>query len=148
MVERNDMYIGITLDTSKLHNMLPMLPPTMFRTMFILHLCFFFFDKIWQCFKKKKKHRKGWSYAKPISIPLSFSLGCPFPYVFSPSQLWLCEDFPDLRFSPVFWIRLKGAIIICNTDIYPVYPLLYLQKEQGENQKTHFLQVVLFSRNC
>lgn len=50
------MYIGITLDTSKLHNMLPMLPPTMFRTMFILHLCFFFLTRYDNALKKKKKN--------------------------------------------------------------------------------------------
>lgn len=62
---------------------------------------------------------------------------------FSP-QLQLCDDFPGLRFSSVFWIYWKGAIIIiCNTDIYPEYPPCIYRKSRGRGgwrkQKDTFL---------
>lgn len=120
--------------------MLLMLPPTIFRTKFILHLCFFFFFNA----LKKKKHAKGWDYAKPYShiivllIRASISL-CHFLLSFSCAmtfQAW------DSLWCFGFTGKVLLLLFVTQTSIQNTPPVFTERAGGGEvggNKKDTFL---------
>lgn len=80
--------------------MLLMLPPTQYIQN---HVYFTFVLFLTSYDSAYKKHTKDLGYAKPYyhTILPFFRKGVHF-LMSSPSQLLLCKDFPDLRFSSVY----------------------------------------------